>query len=270
MRSAVTISLVEQARGGPFVYWHDLPGNIAKAAKLGFDAVELFAPGAEAVNVAQVKKLLSDHGLKMAAVGTGAGWVIQRLSLTSNDDSVRRKAIAFIKQIIEMGGALEAPAIIGSMQGRWGEGVEKDVAFERLGSALVELGAHAKQFGVPLIYEPLNRYETNMCNTVEAGVELLKRSGAANVTLLADLFHMNIEEADLAAAIRAGRGHIGHVHLADSNRRPAGCGHTDFRPVIKALREIGYAGYLSAECFSWPDADGAAQRTIEAYRKLVG
>ena len=58
----------------------------------------------------------------------------------------------------------------------------------------------------------------------------------ANVVLLADLFHMNIEEADLAAALLAGAGHIGHVHFVDSNRRPAGCGHLDYAPIAAAMQ----------------------------------
>jgi sugar phosphate isomerase/epimerase len=97
---------------------------------------------------------------------------------------------------------------------------------------------------------------------------LLQALSAKNVTLLADLFHMNIEEVDLAAAFRAAAGHIGHVHLADSNRRPAGCGHTDFRPTAAALREIGYSGYVSAECFPYPSPREAAERTIKAFREL--
>ena len=82
--------------------------------------------------------------------------------------------------------------------------------------------------------------------------------------LLADLFHMNIEEANLADALRAAGPHIGHVHFADSNRRAAGMGHTDFAPVVAALREIGYAGYLSAEVLPLPDRDAAAKQTIES------
>ena len=63
--------------------------------------------------------------------------------------------------------------------------------------------------------------------------------------------------------------HIGHVHFADSNRRAAGMGHTDFGPVVAALREIGYAGYLSAEVLPLPDPEAAAKQTIESFRWLV-
>ena len=79
---------------------------------------------------------------------------------------------------------------------------------------------------------------------------------------------MNIEEPDLAAAIRAGGTHIGHVHLADSNRRPAGHGHTDFAPIATALREIGYDGYVSAEAFPYPDSHAAARATIDVFNRF--
>jgi sugar phosphate isomerase/epimerase len=87
------------------------------------------------------------------------------------------------------------------------------------------------------------------------------------VRLLADLFHMNVEEVHVADALRAGSTVLGHVHLADSNRRPAGNGHTDFAAIAKALREVGYDRYVSAECFPYPDGDAAARATIDAFNR---
>ena len=267
IRSAVTISLVAEARGGPFVFWHDLPGACRTAKELGFDAVEVFPPAPDAVDPADLRALLDDHGLTLAAVGTGAGWVKGRLHLGLPDASARARARAFIRAIIDFAGPLGAPAIIGSMQGRSGEGVDRPTAIGYLAEALDDLGEHARSYGVPLIYEPLNRYETDLINTVEAGVTLLRSLSTRNVVLLADLFHMNIEEADLPAAIRAGAPHLGHLHFVDSNRRPAGCGHLDFPPIVAALQEIGYNGYASAEALPFPDPDGAARRTIDAFRR---
>lgn len=269
MKSAVTISLVPQARGGPFVFWDDLAGSIRTAAELGFDAVEIFAPGPEAVDTTLLRKLLDDHHLKLAAVGTGAGWVIHKLQLCDADPEKRTKAKDFIRSIIDLGGPFGAPAIIGSMQGRWSEEVPRETAFAYLSEALNELGDDAARHGVPLIYEPLNRYETNLICRLEDGVVLLQRLATKNVRLLADLFHMNIEEADVAAALRQAGQAVGHVHFVDSNRRPAGCGHLDFEPIIAALREIRYGGYLSAEALPWPDSQSAARQTIETYRKYV-
>ena len=269
IRSAVTVSLVAEAKGGPFVFWDDLPSACEQAAKLGFDAIELFAPGPDAVPREQLSSLLKTHGLGLAAVGTGAGWVKHKLTLTSPDAAIRQKAIDFVRSMIDFGGPHRAPAIIGSMQGRWGEGVSKDQAIGWLKSALNELGDYAKQYQVPLIYEPLNRYETNLVNTEAAGAELMESLHTDNVRLLADLFHMNIEETNLAAGLKAGGKWIGHVHFVDSNRRPAGCGHMDYGPVAVALKEINYQGYLSAEAFAWPDSLAAAKLTINEYRKVT-
>jgi sugar phosphate isomerase/epimerase len=187
--------------------------------------------------------------------------------------------------MIDLAGSLGAPAIIGSMQGRSGDAVDREAALGLLTDALEDLGGHAGQYNVPLLYEPLNRYETDLANTVADGVALLETLSTRNVRLLADLFHMNIEEQDLAGAVRAGGRHVGHVHFVDSNRRAAGLGHTDFRPIAAALKEIGYGhtdfrpiaaalkeigyqGYAAAEALPYPDPDGAARQTITAFRSV--
>ncbi len=270
MRCAVTVSLVAEAKAGPFVFHDDLASACCKAKELGYDAIELFAPGPDAVSPETLRGLLQEHGLGLAAVGTGAGWVRHKLSLTSPDADVRSKAVEFIKSMISFGGPHGAPAIIGSMQGRWGDGVSQSQALDWLKAGLNALGAHAATFGVPLFYEPLNRYETNLCTTMAAGVALVESLQSSNVRLLADLFHMNIEEVDLAAALETGGKWIGHVHFVDSNRRPVGDGHMNYGPIIAALRKIGYAGYLSAEAFPWPDSDAAAAQTIRGFRYWVG
>lgn len=269
MKSAVTVSLVKEAEGGPFVFWHDLPAACQTAAELGYDAIELFAPGPEAVDPAELKSLLDQHGLNLAAVGTGAGMVIHKLSLTDPDPNRRAEAIHFVKTMISLGGPFGAPAIIGSMQGRWEVNVSKEQALAWLAEALQELALHAQQFRIPLIYEPLNRYETNLICTMSDGVYFLEQEGIANVVLLADLFHMNIEEADIAEAIRHGAKHIGHVHFVDSHRKPAGTGHMNYEPIARALQDIGYDKYASAEAFPWPNPLDAAKKTIESFQKYL-
>ena len=175
IRSSVTISLVPEARGGPFVFWDDLAESCRKAKELGFDAVEIFPPSAKVIDPAFLQSLLDDHGLELAAVGTGAGWVKEKLNLTLPEASDRIKARDFIKSIIEFAASFGAPAIIGSMQGRFTETVDPASALGYLTDALEELGDHAKSGHVFLIYEPLNRYETNMASTIEAGLLLLDR-----------------------------------------------------------------------------------------------
>ena len=267
IRSAVTVSLVPEARGGPFVFRDDLPGACREAKALGFDAIELFPPGPLAVDPEALRTLLDDHGLALAAVGTGAGWVKHKLHLTLPDETRRRQAREFIASIIDFAGALGAPAIIGSMQGRSGEGVDHNTALSFLREAIDELGERAKGHGVPLLVEPLNRYETDMLNTIDHGLDFLGSLATGNVLLLADVFHMNIEEIDIAASIRWGAEAIGHLHFVDSNRRPAGSGHVDFGPIAEALKAIDYRGYASAEALPYPDSSSAAKSTIEAFHR---
>jgi sugar phosphate isomerase/epimerase len=266
IRSAVTVSLVEEARGGPFVFWDDLAHACARAQELGFDAVEVFPSGPNAVDPARLRVLLNNHGLALAAVGTGAGWVKHKLTLTQGDVRNRVKARDFIRSIIDFAGPLHAPAIIGSMQGKAEGDIEHPTALGYLADSLEILGEHAKQYGVPLIYEPLNRYETNLANTLDGGTKILRSLSTTNVVLLADLFHMNIEEISLVDAIRSAGKRVGHIHFVDSNRRAAGLGHIDFAPIAQAIHEIGYAGFASAEALPLPDSDAAAEATIHAFR----
>jgi sugar phosphate isomerase/epimerase len=276
IRSAVTVSLVPEAKGGPFVFWDDLNAAIDQTATLGFDALEVFAPGPDAVSPDKLGQALNSRGLVLAAVGTGAGWVKHKLLLTDPDASQRKRAVEFVRSMIDFGAAAgaitgsPAPAIIGSMQGRWTSDVSKETALGWLRETLDELGAHASSRGATLLIEPLNRFETNLLNTLADGSALLRSLKSTNVKLLADLFHMNIEERDSASAFLTAGADVGHVHFVDSNRRPAGCGHTDYGPIASALRRINYRGFASAEALPWPDPAGAAKQTIEVYRRVFG
>jgi len=131
---------------------------------------------------------------------------------------------------------------------------------------ITEFGAH--RFADFAVLERERGFLETLFNRIEDVVPFVSGLGP-NVQILADLFHMNIEEQDLAAALRLAGERLGHVHFADSNRRPAGCGHTDFRPVFAALKEMRYAGYISAEALPWPDPLQAAEQTIRAFRNFA-
>ena len=265
MKSAITISQVPEAAVGPFVLRTPLPEAFATAAAIGFDAVELFLPGPDFVSVDEVKSLAEKHGLSIAAVGTGAGWLKHGLSLTDPSAEKREAALEFVLSMVSFGGLLGAPAILGSMQGR----TLGDKSLDHLVSGLHACSQAAAAFVVPFIYEPLNRYETNLFNRLADAAAFLEVNDLKNVVLLADLFHMNIEERDVAAAILEVGRHIGHVHFADSNRQAMGFGHTDIAPISAALLEIGYPGYLSAEILPLPDPEAAARQTISSIRSLL-
>ena len=265
MKTAITLSQVPEAAAGPFVLRTPLPEAFATAAAIGFDAVELFLPGPDFVSVDEVKSLAEQHGLAIAAVGTGAGWLKHGLSLTDSSMGKREAALEFVLSMVSFGGQLGAPVILGSMQGR----NTGDDSLEHLVSGLRICGKAAAAFVVPFIYEPLNRYETDLFNRLTDAAAFIEENDLKNVVLLADLFHMNIEERDVAAALLEAGRHVGHVHFADSNRQAMGSGHTDAGAVIAALREINYAGYLSAEILPLPDPETAARQTISSIRSLL-
>jgi sugar phosphate isomerase/epimerase len=269
MQSAITISLVPEAQGGPFVFWQDLAKGCSRAAGFGFDAVEVFPRSAAELDLDQLRQSLETNRLKLAAVGTGAGWLVHKLRLTDPDAEVRARARRFVAEIIDIAGRFGAPAIIGSMQGR----AEGEFSHEQhlvwLAEALDELAPRAADHGTTLLIEPLNRYETNLIRTVGEGAKLIRSLQANNVKLLCDLFHMNIEEEDIAVALGNAGPLVGHVHFADSNRRAVGFGHTPMESIIATLRRIGYDGYLSAEVLPLPDSDSAARQTIVSFRECV-
>jgi sugar phosphate isomerase/epimerase len=99
-----------------------------------------------------------------------------------------------------------------------------------------------------LFLEPLNRYEATFLRRVEQAVELADAIDHPRVMALADLFHMNIEEASMPAPILAAGPRLGHVHIADNNRLQPGAGCLDFGPPFAALKQIGYTGVISIEC----------------------
>ncbi|MFM8478928.1 MAG: TIM barrel protein [Planctomycetaceae bacterium] len=268
--SAVTISLVAEARRGPFVFHDDLAEGCRAAADLGFDAVEIFAPSADVVRGLALPSLLGSHGLKLAALGTGAGMLVEGLSLCDADADRRCRAEEFIGGMLRAGSEFGAAAIIGSMQGRWTEAVPKPVALRMLGEALGRLGELAGSLGTRVLYEPLNRYETNLCNTMREATELLGGVGTRHVEILADLFHMNIEESSIEGGLRDAAAFLGHVHFVDSNRQAAGRGHMDLRSVGCLLKELRYAGFASAEAFPIPDSWTAAEQTMRAFRAFLG
>jgi sugar phosphate isomerase/epimerase len=268
IKSCVTIALVPQIKTGPWIFWENLETSIAKAAELGFDGIELFTPDARAIDAGMLASLLKKFDISLAAVGTGAGKVINGLTLTDPNQDIRKRAVAFIADMISFGARFGSPAIIGSMQGNVVPGVEKEQAMQWLTQALAVLGKQAESQGITLIYEPLNRYETNLMNTLEAGAEMINTLDTGNVKLLADLFHMNMEETSLPESIRNFGSYIGHVHFADSNRRAIGLGHTATADIAAALKEIDYQGYVSAEAFPWPDPDEAAKQTMAAFKRF--
>jgi sugar phosphate isomerase/epimerase len=141
---------------------------------------------------------------------------------------------------------------------------------EVLLEGLASLGEHAERAGAVLLFEPLNRYEDHMVNTVGQAAELVREAGSPGVRILADTYHMNIEEDDVCAALRSAGDLLGAVHVSDSNRHQPGTGHVPFDAVVATLREIGFDGVLSVECRLRGEPEQAVRDCGRFLRALLG
>jgi sugar phosphate isomerase/epimerase len=159
---------------------------------------------------------------------------------------------------------------IGRVRGSIQAGDSVETAHARFAAGIEVLATRALPHGIDIVVEPVNRYEINFVNSVDPdGILLTERVGLANVKLMPDVFHMNIEDASIAASLIAAGPLVGYVHLADSNRWAPGRGHIDFMAVLDALRTIGYDGWVAVEILPMPTADQAAQEAITYLRRLI-
>jgi len=246
----------------------DFDANVAKIADWGYDGVELAIRDPKLVDVDELDRVISAYGLKVPAIGTGQAWGEEGLSFTSDDPAVRKAAIQRISSHIPLAEHFDAVIILGLIRGITPEGQTHEHSMGYLVEALKECAAQAAPYNVKYALEPLNRYETDLIHTVDEGLDLIERVGAANFGLLLDTFHMNIEEPVIEESIITCGERIFHFHVADSNRWYPGAGHLDFKSIISALFDTGYLGYISGEFMPKPNSDTAAAMSIEYLRQI--
>jgi len=241
--------------------------NIAKIKSLGYDGVELAVRDPAALELSALNSLLAKHHLPVPAIGTGQAFGEEGLSFTHPDAAVRRKAIDRIKSHMSLADSLGAIVIIGLVRGKKGSDTSDEQTEHWLVGALTECASENET--VKLAIEPINRYETDLVNTVASGLKLVDTIGLDNVGLLLDTFHMNIEEPSMVESMVAAGERLFHFHVADSNRWYPGAGHIDFNAILNTLNSVGYRGFVSAEILPLPDPDTAAIRTIEYMRGIA-
>ena len=121
---------------------------------------------------------------------------------------------------------------------------------ENFTQSAIDICKYAANRNVTVILEPINRFEgyPGFMNSLVGAVKVVNEIGVANLGVLGDLFHMNIEDVSICDAIRAAGKTLRHIHLADSNRQLPGTGHINFKAVLRTLTGIGFSGYMSLDC----------------------
>lgn len=268
MKVALTATLAAPATA-PLLLRGPLEDAFRLAAELGYDGVEVHLREPGEVDGVAIGGLARGLGLAIPTLGTGmaAG---EGLTFSDPDPVVRKRAVARIKAHIELAAVLGSGVTIGLVRGRLGQGSEERRAAEQAFlESLEECCRAAAQARVTLFLEPMNRYECDYLHTLDEAVAVVERLGVANLKLLADTFHMNIEEVDMAASLRRAGAHLGHVHMVDSNRWVPGRGHLDLVGILRALADSGFAGYLSLEALPLPDPDTAVREGLHVLRAAL-
>lgn len=273
-RARLPVSLYLTAPGSRF--WTasahlTLEDALARAAALGYDAVEIMPRDVDDPDPEALRAAAERRGLKVLGVATGFIALEHGLTFTHPDPGARRQAVEMARRCLEAARRAGAAFVsVGLVRGKLYPGVLPGDAQAHLAACVRECGLRAGEIGLTLTVEPGNRYETGFIHTVEEAAALLEAANVPSVLLQLDTFHMNIEEASIAGAVRRAGPRLAHVHLADSNRRAPGWGHLDFGPVVNALREVGYAGAIGLEIQFTPDFEAAAGQGIRFVRSLMG
>ena len=278
MKYAIVVS-VFKTKFGPIVFKENLEENIRAASKLGYDAVELAVKNPEAVDADALKKILKEYNIPALTFGTGQVFFDQGLSFSDKDKNTRQKAAESVKRIIDLASGFNASIIIGLVRGKVQDiDMNSDpdnairLAEERVSSCLKECVDYSVKYGTRFLIEPINRYETNIFNTLDSAGSFLDRYkdtlDLGRIGILADTFHMNIEEPVIEKSIQKHIKMIKHVHFADSNRWAPGYGHIDFEIIYKVLKDNDYPGYISFEIFPLPKPDIAAKDALFFVKNL--
>lgn len=247
----------------------DLAEQFANAGEYGFDGVEInVGPSFDlGEHLSELQRAAAGSRLPICAICTH-----RMHDPLVPDDAERARRFAELATLLAQADELGAAGVV-TVPARpphvypemtWDE--QAAMAVEAFGDWTAGLPAGRSR----VFLEPLNRYEATFLNRVAQGADLAARIDHPRVEALADLFHMNIEEADMGEPIRAAGARLGHVHVADNNRLEPGAGCLDFATPFAALRAIGYEGFVTLECRLSGEAGEVLPRSARWLRERWG
>ncbi|KPH14139.1 sugar phosphate isomerase/epimerase [Chryseobacterium sp. ERMR1:04] len=227
--------------------WNPEAGKYAieKTAKAGFDLIEILLPPSMEFNVQEVGRQLKDNQLEVVCSLN----LPKEAHIAFHPEAAER----LMKQAVDKTDALEAHHLTGVLHG--GIGVFSgnpltENESEKIVQVWSNVADYAKEKGIDISIEPVNRYESYVCNTAKNVLDLISKTGKENLFLHLDTFHMNIEENNFYDPIIMAGNKLKHIHMTESHRGMLGEGTVNWNELFKSLNEINFEGNLVLENFS--------------------
>jgi D-psicose/D-tagatose/L-ribulose 3-epimerase len=225
-------------------------GLFGKVKSFGYEQVEVCIEDPGRLTASAVAKAAAEEGLSVLVCGAFG----PDRDISHEDEQRRRGGTGYLRHCVDFAAAVGSTLVSGPMYAPTGQARSLDAGaraaqWARATESLAQVAEHARAANVRLAVEPLNRFETDLVNTVEQGIRLCADVGANNVGLLLDTFHMNIEEKSLPAAITTAGPRVFHFQASENDRGTPGSGHIAWEEIVAALRGIDYAGSVVVESF---------------------
>jgi len=239
---------------------------IASTAQAGFDLIEIPALDPSRIDIADTKMRLEKHGLK---AGFSLGLTLDT-DINSEDTVKVDLGRAILMDALAVARGVDSTYLGGVLFGALAKypGPTSQKAKENSASVIKELAQEASRGGITIGLEFVNRYESNLLNTVQQTLDFLDLVDEANVVVHADVYHMNIEEESFREPLLACADRLGYVHIGESNRGYLGQGTIDFPEVFGALADMDYTGPITFESFSSAVVDPGLSNTLAVWRNL--
>ena len=226
-------------------------GLLAKAAEMGFDTFTIAVEDPSHFDPDEVKNAIAASGLRTYVTGAFG----PSRDLTHEEPRFRQESLDYIQATLKLCEKWGVKIMVGPMYSAVGKrrqipAEQRKTEWELAVKGLREAGRMAADHGVVLAIEALNRFETDLINTAEQVVRLIRDVGHDAVRVHLDTFHMNIEEKDVYEAIKLAGKDLVYVDASESDRGAPGSGQVDWEGLAKGLREINYAGDCVIESFT--------------------
>lgn len=242
--------------------------SFRRLKKFGYDGIE-FAAEPYTSDQDKMLDLMKKYELCCTSL---CGIFPEDRDLTAGEPVLAAKAINYIRDSVDFAAKVGAPymIVVPSPVGRTEApaGLSYEEAWSNAVKNLRLAADYARSKGIRLAVEAINRYETYLVNTLSKALEFVKEVNHPAVGVMADMFHMSLEENNLWASLRMISPYLLHVHIADNTREAAGLGNTDFREMLRTLKDIGYKGPLTME-FMPRLANPYASQDVETQSALM-